>query len=852
MKDITYTIDKDLSLKESKLVVKVKEPHKGSYYLKNIPPSQWHKELKTLSTSGKFYFNDKELAVDFYGSATFYYFVEKEKNDTLKVSCKLKWSDKEIDLSKVDFLFQGPPLFFIYGIHLKIIATDISFKNLLLLKESKTCFSPSDIQKLLETHLEFPEEPAVIFEKSAKHLFDQNLEPLPFLILKDKTGAFADLWFDYQNGTKIKYQDIKPNLLKREKSYESDLLETDFILKQMANSSYYCKMDKVSKSLTFLLEIGWKIFDYKGREILRQTDFHLQMESEGSKIQLIGYLNYQDHKADLKDLVGAFTRRDRFLELSNHFVALLPEKIDQTPFNQILEASEIVSDNVYLKRETFVASLDQFDNEHISLSEDLNLLKSRLLNFSGIQNNLLDNSFQGSLRPYQQEGVNFLKFLYDYQFHGMLADDMGLGKTVQVLAFLTLVKSNQPNLIVLPASLVFNWELEIKKFTKDFKVFTYHGKNRLSDFSLSSSYDLILTTYHTLRSDIEIFERCHFNCLILDEAQTIKNIDTQVARALKQISSKFRLSITGTPIENNLKELYSHFHFLNKDLFGDEKEFMKMAEASLSDSRYLDKIKKMIRPFILRRKKEEVAKDLPEKIEQTVFVQMEPKEREIYESTLRDSRQNLIKKIELDGLSKHRMEVLELILRLRQICCHPILAHQSEDLTELKSSKLEALLQDIETVVLEGKKVLVYSQFTSMLKIISKALNEKGFRYVYLDGNTVQRESVVQEFQTNPNIPIFLISLKAGGVGLNLTSADYVFLYDPWWNDAVENQAIHRAHRIGRKETVIAKRYITEESIEEKMMSLKNLKSKLVQDFLSEELSNASLTEDDFKFLIDF
>jgi SNF2 family DNA or RNA helicase len=318
-----------------------------------------------------------------------------------------------------------------------------------------------------------------------------------------------------------------------------------------------------------------------------------------------------------------------------------------------------------------------------------------------------------------------------------------------------------------------------------------------------------------------------------------------------QLHAQFRLAITGTPIENHIMELWSHFRFLMPDLLGEEASFASEVQAGGSDPRFFQRIKRKIHPFLLRRKKEEVAKDLPDKVEQVVWIEMESQQRRIYEDFLAGVRGNLIKKVESDGISKHRMEILEAILRLRQICCHPLLVSNPFDEECQESAKMTALLQDVETVVGEGKKLLIYSQFTSMLGLIAKQLRDNGWRYVYMDGTTIDREKVVLEFQENSAIPIFLMSLKAGGIGLNLTAADYVFLYDPWWNVAVENQAIDRAHRIGRKDTVVAKRYVIVESIEEKMMKLKVEKDSLAANLLDEQGGGLTLSAEDLLFLLE-
>ena len=475
-------------------------------------------------------------------------------------------------------------------------------------------------------------------------------------------------------------------------------------------------------------------------------------------------------------------------------------------------------------------------------------LREKLSNFKGIEETLPTSDFVGQLRPYQQEGVNWLYFLYTSGLHGMLADDMGLGKTVQVIAFLSTLKAlHKPVLIIMPTSLVFNWQKEIEKFLPHSKVFIHQGVNRARIIEEFPRHGIILTTYALLRIDLTLLSKLDYEAVILDEAQAIKNKTSQTFQAVLSLKSDFRLSLTGTPVENTLSELWSHFNFLLPELFGDEKAFIQ--NSLESDPRFLKTIQKKIRPFFLRRKKEEVAKDLPEKIEQVVWVEM-GQERQIYDQFLMDFKNNLLQKIQEGGVQKYRMQILEAILRLRQICAHPLLVtnYLSEGL-DVGSAKMEVVLQDIELVAEEGRKVLVYSQFTQLLKLLGKRLKEKGLDFAYLDGEVDNREVEVNRFQEDLNLPIFLISLKAGGVGLNLTAADYVFLLDPWWNEAVENQAIDRAHRIGRKDTVIAKRYVTLATVEEKMMNLKTYKRNLINNLFDEDLKSSQMTLDDLLIL---
>jgi len=840
---LPYLIDEEFKFQKKTMN---KSPNPTTTPLNHIhtPYAQSLQTLKLLAATGKLYFNGRQLAVDFYGKTTFSYVVSQ----AFEVAGVFHAGKEEFPLDACDFICQGPPHWLIKGISLKILSTDIAFKDLKKVYKSQAIFKAAEIKELEEAHTENNEEPALIYLGRAQNAIKTQMEALPLLMLKDRSGAFADLWLDYGDGDRKAWHSLsQPSAA--EKAWEKDLLETDFIRKLMATSHYYCAMDKVAKSLTFLLEIGWELIDWKGNRIVRLSDASISLHSHDQFIQAKGTLTYDDHKVELTKVLGAFNRRERFVEIAPDTVGLIPSTWEFVGISSLVEEGEIMGNTVRLKKHAFGAIADILESKKISLDHSLTQLQEKFANFSGIQNVLPSPNFNGTLRGYQQTGVNWLAFLYDFGFHGILADDMGLGKTVQVLAFISQLTILAPILIVLPTSLLFNWKHEIAQFLPGMPVVVHHGPGRPK--SVQDIPHIILTSYTTLRNDLPMLSQIGYECVILDEAQMIKNPQTQIAQAVCSLQAHFRLCITGTPIENHLGELWSHFRFLMPDLLGDQAAFAADLQAANSDSRYFQKIKKKIKPFILRRRKEEVAKDLPERIEQVVWIEMPPAQRQIYDEYLSGIKNNLIKKVDLEGMGKHRMEVLEAILRLRQICCHPLLVSSvlsEEALPE--SGKLESLLQDIETAIEEGRKVLVYSQFTSMLHLIAKEMKQREWRYVYLDGNTIDRQKVVAEFQNDPAIPVFLISLKAGGVGLNLTAADYVFLYDPWWNEAVENQAIDRAHRIGRKDTVIAKRYVMVETIEEKILTLKAKKRSLITDVLDDEMGSLNLGEDDFRFLV--
>ncbi|MBA3957822.1 MAG: DEAD/DEAH box helicase [Parachlamydiaceae bacterium] len=844
---LTWLIQEELKF-QRKQGISVTESS-ASFHTIHIPYAQSNQALKLLAPTNKLCFQQRPLVVNLFSKRELYYIVDNSA-EALTVRSYIKDPQQDFELTSCDYICQGSPHWFVKGILLQMLHTDISWSEL---KQAYKDPSTLSLKELQENAKEDKEAPQLVFKGNSQAVMQHQASPLPILILADRTGAFAQLWMDYGNSC-LPLHDVlaKKGQHTAELAWERDLLETAFIKKTVGSSHYYCPLDQVAKALTFLLELGWRLQDWQGNRIVRYTSSSLALSSTPQSIQVRGKITFETFETDLTYVSGAFNRKERFVQLGSGVTGLVPDHWETASLNQMMEEGELVSGSLQIPRRQIGTLADLFESPiPLKLDASLTDLKERLNSFQKIQTAQPGKKFRGELRPYQQEGLNWLNFLYDFSFHGILADDMGLGKTVQVLAFLSTLQKEAPHLIVVPTSLLFNWQREIEKFLPGTTVYLHHGQQRQKDATTLDSYDIILTSYTTLRLDLSLFSSHSFQCVILEEAQAIKNAHTQIAQAVSQLQARFRLSITGTPIENHLQELWAHFNFLMPGLFGNENTFLADLNAGASDKRYLQRIRRQIRPFILRRKKEEVAKDLPERIEQVVWVEMTPAQRQIYDSFLAGVRGNLFRKIDSDGVSKHRLEILEAILRLRQICCHPLLVSAQLDPSQLiESAKFDLLLEDIEVAIEEGRKMLVYSQFTSMLRLIAKALQERQVPYAYLDGSTVNREKVVESFQSDATIPVFLISLKAGGVGLNLTAADYVFLFDPWWNEAAENQAINRAHRIGRTDTVIAKRYVALESIEEKIMKLKESKRGLVDSLFTDELAHASLTEQDLLFLL--
>jgi superfamily II DNA or RNA helicase len=443
------------------------------------------------------------------------------------------------------------------------------------------------------------------------------------------------------------------------------------------------------------------------------------------------------------------------------------------------------------------------------------------------------------LRPYQRAGLGWLHFLRDLNLAGCLADDMGLGKTVQALAMLETLRaagSHGPSLVVAPRSLLFNWAAEAKKFATQLRVLEHHGVDRTKNVERFRDYDLVLTTYATMRLDIAQLAETEFEYVILDEAQAIKNASSQVAKASRLLRGRHRLALSGTPIENQLGDLWSLFEFLNPGLLGSSRTFARTFAGKSAPPERREALARALRPLILRRTKEQVAPELPERIEQTLYCELEGKQKRDYEELRDHYRQSLLGRIKTAGLAKSRMHILEALLRLRQAACHPALVVGAAS-PDASSAKLELLLDEITDVLAGGHRALIFSQFTSFLAIVRHALHERKIDYLYLDGKTRDRQSIVEEFQSENGPSLFLISLKAGGLGLNLTNADYIFLLDPWWNPAVEAQAIDRAHRIGRLRPVIAYRLIARDTVEEKILELQSRKRELADSIISEDNS---------------
>jgi superfamily II DNA or RNA helicase len=464
----------------------------------------------------------------------------------------------------------------------------------------------------------------------------------------------------------------------------------------------------------------------------------------------------------------------------------------------------------------------------------------------------VSKNFNGVLRPYQNDSMKWLNFLDEMSIGGCLADDMGLGKTVQVLAWLQTYKEKKeikkPHLIICPKSLIFNWKNEANKYCPEFnvKVYAGHKKDRLKQLDDLKANDILIMSYGTLRRDIEILADIEFEYTILDEAQAIKNENSQTSKACCLINTYNRLALTGTPVENHFGELFSLFKFLNPGLFG-----VKISKSNFEGGNevVVKNILRGLKPFILRRTKSEVLDDLPDKTESFLICEMEEKQADLYKELETYYQSHLNKKVKTDGIKRTKIHILEALLRMRQAACHPRLIHPDFAIEE--SSKLKMVIEKLKQLHQAGHKALIFSQFTTLLKILGERLKEEGIDFSYLDGQTNKREEVVEEFKQDDNKSAFLISIKAGGFGLNLTEANYCFILDPWWNPAVEEQAIDRTHRIGQKQKVTAYRVISKGTVEEKILDLQKNKKDLAKQLMFQDgtvLSDLSLRDFDYLF----
>jgi SNF2 family DNA or RNA helicase len=619
--------------------------------------------------------------------------------------------------------------------------------------------------------------------------------------------------------------------------------DDDFPYKPESEDDWYVDLEP-SENNWFDTEIGVTI---NGEKINLLPILLKIIRSKDDEI-LTGYK--VDVTLKLDDGREVLVRRDRINQLLTFMRSIM--KIgasDDSKTKNTLKLSLLDA----LQLEQFKAT--DFSEADWSGSRVLLAFANKLHNFKGITKISPPKSLKAELRPYQQEGLNWLQFLREYGFGGILADEMGLGKTVQTLAHLLVEKEKkrltQPVLLIVPTSLVPNWESELTNFAPSLSFKIIQGASR--DFDHLDTFDILITTYPLLHRDFEHLKKQHYSHIILDEAQNIKNKNTTAVKFLMHLNSEHRLCLTGTPLENHLGELWSLFNFLTPGFLGDDRYFNREFRAKIekrNDEAAKKTLSTRIKPFMLRRTKDKIDLDLPAKTEIIQKCELTERQRDLYEVVRLAMHKKVKDEIDKKGLNKSHIIILDALLKLRQVCCDPRLLKMEHDVTE--SAKLNMLMEMVEEMVEEGRKILIFSQFTGMLSLIEAELNTIKIPYVKLCGDTKDRKTPVNEFQ-NGTTPIFLISLKAGGVGLNLTAADVVIHYDPWWNPAVENQATDRAHRIGQNKSVFVYKFIAKDTLEEKILELQAKKASIAGALFDSEntKSAAQITQEDVNALFD-
>ena len=556
----------------------------------------------------------------------------------------------------------------------------------------------------------------------------------------------------------------------------------------------------------------------------------VEVEIEGEKFSIQQLLNNykKDEYIILSDGTNALINREYIEKLQRIFKEEDGNKIKVSFFDMPI-VQDMIDEKAF--ENDFMGSKDFFEGINELPKEEVEYPK-----------------LNATLRDYQKYGYKWLKYLTDNNLGACLADDMGLGKTLQAIALLSNLheEKKKKSMVIMPKSLIYNWENEIKKFSPKLKVGVYYGINR--DFSSLKKVDVILTTYGTIRNDIENLLEHKFDLLILDESQNIKNINSQTTKAVLLLNAKKRVALSGTPIENNLLELYSLFRFLNPEMFGSVQRFTNsyiLPIQKYSDTSTIEELKKKIYPFLLRRVKKEVLEDLPDKIEKLVYVDMNDEHRRFYEER-RKYYYSLLEKNTSSQGNFDKFFVLQAINELRHIVSSPEL-----ETKKIISSKKEVLIENVIEAIENNHKVLVFVNYLSSIESICDSLKENKIKYLKMTGQTKDRQNLVDKFQSDSRYKVFVMTLKTGGVGLNLVSADTIFIYDPWWNTTVENQAIDRAYRLGQDKTVFAYKMIMRNTIEEKILKLQEIKNKLLDDLISEDnLSTKNLSKNDIEFIL--
>lgn len=801
-----------------------------------------------------------------------------KKNSHYTIQCRVKAGGIEYDLGDNE---SSSPLFFIYN-HQAWLWKSNEVIHLIdkFLPSGKMQVTSEEWSKTLhEFVMPLAKEHKVDFDKSlVQEIKDGNPEGKLFLLEKGDYLVFQPS-FSYKGyETKPRDRDemVVPQGEKVIIIHRNREKENEFIQQlQNLHSGFAYNEDTASLALkgTDVLKNNWFFLfvdamkDMKtpvfGFEALK--NFRFNTAKPQTKIFISSNTDWFDARVDIvfgdqqvtvAEVKRALANKQQFVQLGDGTLGILPEEWLKK-YSLLFRVGEGKTNSLKLSR-YHVSVVDELfesrDEEELVLQ--LEEKYQNLREFNKIKEIEPPYALKMILRPYQVAGYQWLNYLKDIRWGGILADDMGLGKTVQALSFLEYYKNETGKikaLVVCPTTLIYNWENEIKKFTPKLTYRIHHGAARTRAKEELLDHDVTITTYGTLRSDIKLLMSVEFDYVILDESQAIKNPSSKVTRAASLLNAKNRLCMSGTPLQNNTFDIFAQMNFLNPGMLG-TMEFFRQEFAipidKFGEQDRKEHLKKILYPFILRRTKEQVAKDLPEKQEMILFCEMEDEQRNIYDAYRNDFRNQILGSIETQGIQKSQLTILQGLMKLRQICDSPAILNEQEKF-ENHSIKLDELAREI-TENIGNHKALIFSQFLGMLALIKAKLDELGVKYEYFDGSTSapDREKAIQSFQNNEEVRVFLISLKAGGVGLNLTAADYVYIVDPWWNPAVEQQAIDRTHRIGQTKNIFAYRMICKDTIEDKILQLQEKKRALAKDIISDDATFVkSLTREDVEYL---
>lgn len=732
-------------------------------------------------------------------------------------------------------------------------------------KRFLTDIPKEELPEFLSLALNQASAPDLVLPESMKFKTLSDVQPKPLLKLKsDLQNQSYEVYLDFLYGDttfssdwsapakkKYHYQLDTKTRVERNLNFEAEKIKLvqSFPLSTQKNGYAirrdcygFIKKRLLKEFLVVFSGVGFEIF-LEGNSLQSATSYHFDMKSKSDWFELSLDLEFGKFKISYPQLLENLRKNDPLIRLGQNEIGLIPDDWF-TKFSHL--------ENFYSNKKMtltpvqalfFYASLDP--KENILTDSQFEKIKDFIQKLNNLKEAEPTPHFKGTLRQYQNKGLAWLEHLVDFQFGGILADEMGLGKTIQILSLLD-KRRKSTSLIVAPKTLIFNWIKEVQKFTPHLTVLNFTGQERVKYKDDFNKFDVVLTTYQTLLREIEFFNKKEFQFFIMDEAHNIKNRKSQIHKACELIHAENKLALTGTPVENSLSDLFSILSTVNPGLVSNE---LTENWQNQKDPEQLKKLSKALQPFLLRRTKSEVIKDLPEKSVEVLYSELNSDEQKKYSELKAFYWSQLSKKFSEKGFDRSKIEILEALLRLRQASCHLGLLDESH--VNKPSSKFEMLLEQLDIIFQEGHKALVFSQFTSLLALFRRALDHRKIKYAYLDGKTKNREAPVEEFQTDPKTQLFLISLKAGGTGLNLTEADYVYILDPWWNPAVENQAIDRAHRIGQKNKVFAYKMISKGTIEEKILDLQRSKTDLFNQILTNENSLVkSLDFEDLKALL--